>query len=102
MQGGRSKIFGVKTKLELAWQKEREEQHRLLTESHKMARDLKQRLLDVEAARDKERIESKKQLDDFRKIVEAEQNETQNKIEEVSTQNYFEFLTVVWSFLILV
>lgn len=85
LQGGRSKIFGVKTKLELAWQKEREEQHRLLTESHKMARDLKQRLLDVEGARDKERLEAKRHLDEFRELVDAEQKETQQKVDELQS-----------------
>ncbi|GAB6020858.1 hypothetical protein CHUAL_003508 [Chamberlinius hualienensis] len=82
LQGGKSKIFGVKTKLELAWQKERDEQHRLLTESHKMARDLKQRLLDIEAARDRERLESVRHLDHLRKTMDEKQALLQTQINE--------------------
>lgn len=44
---GRTKIPGMKTKLELTWQKEREEQQRLLQETSTLARDLRQTLFEV-------------------------------------------------------
>lgn len=47
MAMGRSRITGTKTRLELAWQKEREEQQRLIQESSTLARDLRQTLLEV-------------------------------------------------------
>lgn len=47
MSMGRSRITGTKTRLELAWQKEREEQQRLIQESSTLARDLRQTLLEV-------------------------------------------------------
>ena len=47
MSMGRSRITGTKTRLELAWQKEREEQQRLIQESSTLARDLRHTLLEV-------------------------------------------------------
>ena len=47
MAMGRSRITGTRTRLELAWQKEREEQQRLIQESSTLARDLRQTLLEV-------------------------------------------------------
>jgi MICOS complex subunit MIC60 len=44
---GRTKIPGMRTRIELAWQKEREEQHRLLQETSTLARDLRQTLFEV-------------------------------------------------------
>lgn len=44
---GRTKIPGLRTRLELAWQKEREEQQRLLQETSTLARDLRQTLFEV-------------------------------------------------------
>ena len=47
MTSGRSRIPGTRTRMELAWQKEREEQQRLIQESSTLARDLRQTLLEV-------------------------------------------------------
>lgn len=47
MAMGRSRITGTKTRLELAWQKEREEQQRIIQETSTLARDLRQTLLEV-------------------------------------------------------
>jgi hypothetical protein len=44
---GRSRITGTRTRLELAWQKEREEQQRLIQETSTLARDLRHTLLEV-------------------------------------------------------
>ena len=47
MSMGRSRITGTRTRLELAWQKEREEQQRLIQETSTLARDLRQTLMEV-------------------------------------------------------
>jgi len=47
MSMGRSRITGTRTRLELAWQKEREEQQRLIQETSTLARDLRHTLLEV-------------------------------------------------------
>lgn len=47
ISSGRTKIPGMRTRMELAWQKEREEQHRLLQETSTLARDLRQTLFEV-------------------------------------------------------
>ena len=47
MSMGRSRIPGTRTRLELAWQKEREEQQRLIQETSTLARDLRHTLLEV-------------------------------------------------------
>ncbi|CAI6345943.1 unnamed protein product [Macrosiphum euphorbiae] len=53
LNSGRSKLTGLKARMELAWQKEREEQQRLLQETSTLARDLRQTLYEVERERDK-------------------------------------------------
>jgi len=47
MSMGRSRIPGTRTRLELAWQKEREEQQRLIQETSTFARDLRNTLVEV-------------------------------------------------------
>lgn len=47
LHSGRTKIAGLKTRMELSWQKEREEQNRLLQETSTLARDLRQTLFEV-------------------------------------------------------
>jgi len=47
LNSGRSKLTGLKARMELAWQKEREEQQRLLQETSTLARDLRQTLYEV-------------------------------------------------------
>ena len=42
MGGGSRKVPGLRTRLELNWQKEREEQQRLLQETATLAKDLRQ------------------------------------------------------------
>ena len=48
--------------MELAWQKERESQKKLINELNTMARDLKATLLEVEKERDRERLDAKRKL----------------------------------------
>ncbi|XP_060537049.1 uncharacterized protein LOC132708624 isoform X2 [Cylas formicarius] len=83
LSSGRTKIMGLRTRMELAWQKEREEQQRLLQETATLARDLRQTLFEVERERDKERLEAKRKQEQFKKSVEEEQEETKRKVTEL-------------------
>lgn len=56
INSGRTKIAGMKTKLELAWQKEREDQQRMLQETSTLARDLRQTLFEVRTKSDRHSI----------------------------------------------
>lgn len=80
---GRSSRMLAKTKLELAWDKERTEQQRLLAESRRLITKLGNQLIAVETSRDKERTEAKKQLFNLKQTMEGEQGETKKKIGEV-------------------
>ncbi|KAH8409911.1 hypothetical protein KR009_000827 [Drosophila setifemur] len=80
---GSTKLPGMKTKLELSWQKEREDQQRLLQETSTLARDLRQTLFEVERERDKERLESKRKQDQIKRATEEEMEEGRKKIAEL-------------------
>lgn len=80
---GGSKIPGTKTRIELSWQKEREEQQRLLQETSTLARDLRQTLFEVERERDKERLEMRRKLDQLKKNTEDEMEESRRKVAEL-------------------
>lgn len=80
---GRTKIAGLRTRMELAWQKEREEQQRLLQETATLARDLRQTLFEVERERDKERLEAKRKLEQLKKTTEEDQDENRRKLTEL-------------------
>lgn len=80
---GRTKIAGLRTRMELAWQKEREEQQRLLQETATLARDLRQTLFEVERERDKERLESKRKQEQLKKNTEEDQEENRRKLTEL-------------------
>ncbi|KAF5306044.1 hypothetical protein FQR65_LT00759 [Abscondita terminalis] len=80
---GRMKIPGLKTRMELAWHKEREEQQRLLQETSTLARDLRQTLFEVERERDKERLESKRKQEQLKKTLEEDQEENRRKLTEL-------------------
>lgn len=56
----------VKTKLELAWDKERQEQQRLLAETQKFIQEMRDKILTLETMRDKERQEARKQLHELK------------------------------------
>ncbi|XP_034249041.1 uncharacterized protein LOC117649948 isoform X3 [Thrips palmi] len=83
LASGRTKIPGMKTRMELAWHKEREEQTRLLQETSTLARDLRQTLFEVERERDKERLEAKRRMDQIKKTTEEEQEENRKKVMEL-------------------
>ncbi|XKL63242.1 hypothetical protein PGB90_005606 [Kerria lacca] len=83
LHSGRTKTAGLKTRMELSWQKEREEQNRLLQETSTLARDLRQTLFEVERERDKERFEMKRRIEQTKKNAEEEQEEMKNKLHEL-------------------
>lgn len=80
-----SKVPGTKTRLELSWQKEREDQQRLISETSTLARDLRQTLFEVERERDKERLESRRKIDQVKKATEEELEEGRRKISELQS-----------------
>ncbi|XP_055710579.1 myosin-10 isoform X2 [Phlebotomus papatasi] len=83
LASGRTKIPGTKTRLELSWQKEREELQRLLSETSTLARDLRQTLFEVERERDKERLEMRRKLDQLKRNTEDEMEDGRKKISEL-------------------
>lgn len=111
LTSGRSKIAGLKVRMELAWQKEREEHQRLLQETATLARDLRQTLfevliscltckqddiansdflklylifLQIERERSKERLENKRRQDQLKKVFDEEKEENKKKLSEVT------------------
>ncbi|XP_011496376.1 PREDICTED: protein MLP1 [Ceratosolen solmsi marchali] len=83
LASGRTKMPGMKVRMELAWQKEREDQQRLLQETATLARDLRQTLFEVERERDKERLENKRRQDQLKKIFDEEKDENKKKLIEL-------------------
>jgi chromosome segregation ATPase len=81
----KSKVPGTRSRLELSWQKERDEQQRLLAETSTLARDLRQTLFEVERERDKERLESRRKIDQIKKATEEELEEGRRKISELQS-----------------
>merc|ERR1712020_117384 len=80
IESGRARIAGTRTKMELAWQKERESQKKLINELNTMARDLKATLLEVEKERDRERLEAKRKLQGMKGAFDEEQDDTKKQI----------------------
>lgn len=83
LSNGRAKIPGVKVRMELAWQKERKEQQRLLEETATLARDLRQTLFEIERERAKERLENKRKQDQLKKAFDEEKEENKKKLVEL-------------------
>ena len=73
VESGRARIAGTRTKMELAWQKERESQKKLISELNTMSRDLKATLLEVEKEKDREKLESRRKMDTMKGAFEEEQ-----------------------------
>ncbi|XP_058818505.1 myosin-2 heavy chain isoform X2 [Topomyia yanbarensis] len=85
ISGGKSKVPGTKTRLELSWQKEREDLQRLVQETSTLARDLRQTLFEVERERDKEKLESRRKIDQIKKTTEEEIEEGRRKVTELQS-----------------
>ncbi|XP_077295291.1 uncharacterized protein LOC143917604 isoform X2 [Arctopsyche grandis] len=83
ISSGRTKIPGLRTRLELAWHKEREEQQRLLQETSTLARDLRQTLFEVERERDKDKLDMKRRIDQLKKTGDEENEESKKKVTEL-------------------
>merc|ERR1719350_1265536 len=83
IDSGRARIAGTRTKMELAWQKERESQKKLINELNTMARDLKATLLEVEKERDRERLDAKRKLQGMKGAFDEEQDDTKKQITDL-------------------
>jgi len=83
IDSGRARIAGTRTKMELAWQKERESQKKLINELNTMARDLKSTLLEVEKEKERDRLDSKRKIDAMKRAFEEEQDDTKKQITDL-------------------
>ena len=83
IDSGRARIAGTRTKMELAWQKERESQKKLINELNTMARDLKSTLLEVEKERDRERLEGRRKLTAMKGAYDEENDDTKKQITDL-------------------
>ncbi|XP_063870334.1 trichohyalin-like isoform X4 [Scylla paramamosain] len=81
--GNARRLPGLRTRLELNWQKEREEQQRLIQETATLAKDLRQTLYEVERERDLEKLEAKRKIDQLKKTVGQETSDTKTKVQEL-------------------
>ena len=83
IDSGRARIAGTRTKMELAWQKERESQKKLINELNTMARDLKSTLLEVEKEKERDRIDSKRKIEAMKRAFDEEQEDTKKQITDL-------------------
>merc|ERR1712156_484381 len=74
IDSGRARIAGTRTKMELAWQKERESQKKLINELSTMSRDLKSTLLEVEKEKERDRLDSKRKIEAMKRAFDEEQD----------------------------
>ena len=79
IDSGRARIAGTRTKMELAWQKERESQKKLINELNTMSRDLKSTLIETEREKERERL-------DFRRKIEASKTAFESEVEDTRKQ----------------
>merc|ERR1711983_110666 len=78
-----ARIAGTRTKMELAWQKERESQKKLINELNTMSRDLKSTLLEVEKEKERERLDSKRKVEAMKRAFEDEHEDTKKQITDL-------------------
>ncbi|XP_067141899.1 putative leucine-rich repeat-containing protein DDB_G0290503 isoform X2 [Centruroides vittatus] len=79
---GSSRTY-ARTRLELAWEKERAEQQRLLSEAQHVMSDLKSKLINVEKQRDKEKRDAKKRFHDLKNAIEKEHRDIKKKMAQL-------------------
>lgn len=72
-----------RTKMELAWQKERESQKKLINELNTMARDLKATLIEVEREKERERLDSKRKAEAARVAAESEISDARKQVTDL-------------------
>merc|ERR1712083_698289 len=70
-------------KMELAWQKERESQKKLINELNTMSRDLKSTLLEVEKEKERDRLDSKRKIEAMKRAFDEEQDDTKKQITDL-------------------
>lgn len=73
----------ARTKMEIAWDKERQENQRLLQETQRFIQELRDKLVGTESLREKEREEARKQLLELKSGMDKEHVGTQQKIAEL-------------------
>jgi len=83
IDSGRARIAGTRTKMELAWQKERESQKKLINELNTMSRDLKTTLLEVEKEKERDRLDAKRKIEAMKRAFEEEQDDTKKQITDL-------------------
>jgi len=83
IDSGRARIAGTRTKMELAWQKERESQKKLINELNTMSRDLKSTLLEVEKEKERDRLESKRKIEKMKSAFDEEHDDTKKQITDL-------------------
>lgn len=83
MLTGRSRLAGTRSKIELAWSKERSDHMRLLEELTTSNKDLQRKLLELEQEKDSERRESGRKLEELRSSVEEEKKEARQAIRQL-------------------
>merc|ERR1719346_343171 len=83
IDSGRARIAGTRTKMELAWQKERESQKKLINELNTMSRDLKSTLLEVEKEKERDRLDAKRKIDGMKAAYQEEQDDTKKQITDL-------------------
>lgn len=81
---GSAKLY-AKTRLELAWEKERSDLQKVLGDTQTALADLRQRLLSSEAQREAERETAEKTIQELRKKVEGGQDDVSKDIVELQT-----------------
>merc|ERR1712117_6893 len=77
------RIAGTRTKMELAWQKERESQKKLINELNTMSRVLKSTLLEVEKEKERDRLDSKRKIEAMKRAFDEEQDDTKKQITDL-------------------
>merc|ERR1712128_137736 len=83
IESGRARIAGTRTKMELAWQKERESQKKLINELNTMSRDLKSTLLEVEKKKERDRLDSKRKVETMKRAFDEEHGDTKKQITDL-------------------
>lgn len=83
IDSGRARIAGTRTKMELAWQKERESQKKLINELNTMSRDLKATLLEVEKEKEKGSLDSKRKIEAMKSAFDEELDDNKKQITDL-------------------
>merc|ERR1712038_1906067 len=68
---------------ELAWQKERESQKKLINELNTMNRDLKSTFLELEKEKERERLDAKRKVEGMKRSFEDEHEDTKKQITDL-------------------